>query len=121
MLAAAFAELGYFVEHTRSHAEAFAMACARDFRALIAAPFLRDGSALALPSALGIRRPLVVVLASRMAERLPDDIVVRAGFDAQWIKAIDAHKVHRRILEKERERLELGLDGTHHDRRRTPR
>lgn len=119
MLGAALGELGYTVELARSHAEAFALACARDFRALVTAPFLRDGSALALPTALGIRRPLVMILASRLGERLAKDIVERAGFDAQWMKALDASKVHRLIRDADSRRRSGPNDHGH--LRRTPR
>lgn len=119
MLGTALGELGYAVEHARSHAEAFALACARDFHALVTAPFLRDGSALALPTALGIRRPLVIVLASRLGERLATDIVERAGFDAQWMKALDAGRIHRLVRETIA-RSGSGPDDRKH-LRRTPR
>jgi DNA-binding response OmpR family regulator len=92
-LAAGMVDLGWRVELVRSYGEAFAAACAIDFDALVVAPFLRDGSALALPSALGIRRPCVVVLACAMGERLAPAIVRRVGFDAQMTKVVDARAV----------------------------
>ncbi|WP_146655118.1 hypothetical protein [Labilithrix luteola] len=96
-LALGLFELGYMVELTRSYAEAFAIACARDFDALVTAPFLRDSSALMLPAALGIRRPLIVVLASRMGERLDPVIVRRVGFDAQLAKVVAPMTVDRMV------------------------
>jgi DNA-binding response OmpR family regulator len=97
LLVAGFSELGFRAETTRSYAEAFALACARDFSALVTAPFLRDSSALILPAALGIRRPPVVVLASRMTERLDPEIVRRVGFDAQLSKVVDPRIVERLV------------------------
>lgn len=96
-LGAGLEELGYSVEVTRSHAEAFALACALDIDALVAAPFLRDGSALVLPAALGIRRPPVLVLASRMRERLAPAVLAKVGFDAQLVKVVDPRTVDRMV------------------------
>lgn len=96
-LASGLEELGYAVEVTRLHAEAFAIACALDVDAIVAAPFLRDGSALVLPAALGIRRPPVLVLASRMNERLAAPIVAKVGFDAQLVKVVDPRRVDRMV------------------------
>lgn len=94
-LAAGLDDLGYAVEVARSYAEAFALACALDLDGLVAAPFLRDGSALVLPASLGIRRPPGVVLASRLRERIAAPIARRVGFDAQLTKAVDARKLDR--------------------------
>lgn len=96
-LAAGLEELGYVVEVVRSYAEAFAIACAHDLDALVVAPFLRDGSALVLPTALGIRRPPVTVLVTRMAERLSDVVAKRVGFDAQLTKVVDPRAVDRLV------------------------
>lgn len=96
-LAAGLEALGYAIEVTRSHAEAFAIACALDVDALVAAPFLRDGSALVLPAALGIRRPPVLVLASRMRERLAPALLHELGFDAQLVKVVDPRTLDRMV------------------------
>jgi DNA-binding response OmpR family regulator len=82
--------LGHAVTIARTCAEAFAAACARDFDVLVATPFLRDGSTLVLPSALGIRRPRLTVLVSRLGDRLAPMVVRRVGFDAQLTKIVDA-------------------------------
>jgi DNA-binding response OmpR family regulator len=103
-LAAGLAELGYSVEVTRTHAEAFAIACAFELDALVAAPFLRDGSALVLPAALGIRRPGALVLACRMTERLAPMVLGKAGFDAQLVKVVDARTVDRMVRAASRRR-----------------
>jgi DNA-binding response OmpR family regulator len=104
VLAAGLAELGYAVEITRSHAEAFAIACTFELDVLVAATFLRDGSALGLPAALGIRRPAVLVLTSRMRERLSAAAVRRAGFDAQLVKVVDPRTVDRLVRAAARRR-----------------
>lgn len=103
-LSRGLAELGYCVEVTRTHAEAFAIACAFELDALVAAPFLRDGSALVLPAALGIRRPAALVLASRMSERLAPMVLGKAGFDAQLVKVVDARTVDRMVRSAARRR-----------------
>lgn len=103
-LAAGLAELGYAVEITRSHAEAFAIACAFELDGLVAAPFLRDGSALVLPAALGIRRPPALVLACRMRERLARVVLDKAGFDAQLVKVVEPRTVDRLIRAAARRR-----------------
>jgi CheY-like chemotaxis protein len=95
VLAEALDELGWSVELTRSYAEAFALACALDLSGLVCAPFLRDGSALALPASLGIRRPPTIVLASRMHERISETVARRAGFDAQLAKVVEVRKLDR--------------------------
>jgi ActR/RegA family two-component response regulator len=91
-------ELGYVVEVVRTYAEAFAIACAHDLDALIVAPFLRDGSALVLPAALGIRRPRSVVLVCRIGERVSPRVARRLGFDAQLAKIVDAQAIGRLFL-----------------------
>lgn len=96
-LAAGLERLGYAVEVVRSYAEAFAIACAHDIDALVVAPFLKDGSALVLPSALGIRKPPVTVLISRMTERISTVVAQRVGFDAQLTKCVTAETVHRLV------------------------
>lgn len=90
-------QLGYVVEAVRSYAEAFAIACAHDLDALVVAPFLRDGSALVLPTALGIRKPPVTVLITRMTERLASIVSKRVGFDAQITKVVDPRILDRMI------------------------
>ncbi len=90
-------ELGYEIQVARCYDEAFALACAIDLEGLLCAPFLRGGSALALPASLGIRRPPAVLLASRIGERLPDAVARRVGFDAQLSKVVDAVKLDRLI------------------------
>lgn len=105
-LARGLDELGHAVEVVRSHAEAFAIACAYDIDALVVAPFLRDGSALVLPSALGIRRPRLVVLVSSLVERIAPRVVTRLGFDAQLTKVVDPQELDR-LLAHARRRDEL--------------
>jgi DNA-binding response OmpR family regulator len=87
--------LGHAVEVTRSRADAFAVACAFDIDALVAGWSLRDGSALALPAALGIRRPPLLVLASRIDERLPLPVARRVGFDLQLTKVVEPASLDR--------------------------
>lgn len=94
-LAAQLAERGHAVTVVRSYADAFSVACAEDFDALVTAPFLRDGAALALPTALGIRRPRLVVLVSRMSERLGAAVARRVGFDVQLTKVVDPRGLDR--------------------------
>lgn len=96
-LAAGLEQLGYVVEVVRSYAEAFAIACAHDLDALVVAPFLKDGSALVLPTALGIRKPPVTVLITRMTERLASVVAERVGFDAQLSKCVQAKTIDRLI------------------------
>lgn len=93
-LAAGLEKLGYAVEWVRTYAEAFAVACAQDIDALVVAPFLKDGSALVLPSALGIRKPPVTVLITRMTERIANVVAHRVGFDVQLTKCVAASRVH---------------------------
>ena len=97
VLAADLESLGHSVTIVRSCADAFGTACANDFDALIAAPFLRDGSALVLPGALGIRRPRLVVLTTRVSDRLAPAIAKRVGFDRQLCKVVDASVLDRMI------------------------
>ena len=87
--------LGHAVELTRSRADAFAVACAFDVDVIVAGWTLRDGSALALPAALGIRRPPLVLLASRMDERLPMAVARRVGFDRQLTKVVEPEALDR--------------------------
>ena len=89
--------LGYAVEHVRSYAEAFAIACAHDIDVLVVAPFLKDGSALVLPTALGIRKPPVTLLITRMTERIATAVATRVGFDAQLTKCVAPESVHRLV------------------------
>jgi DNA-binding response OmpR family regulator len=96
-LAAGLEQLGYAVEVVRTYAEAFAIACAHDIDALVVAPFLKDGSALVLPSALGIRKPPVAVLITRMTERIANVVAQRVGFDAQITKCVTAETIHRLV------------------------
>ena len=96
-LASGLEQLGYVVEVVRTYAEAFAIACAHDIDALVVAPFLKDGSALVLPSALGIRKPPVAVLITRMTERIANVVARRVGFDAQITKCVSAQTVHQLV------------------------
>lgn len=89
--------LGHDVTVARTCAEAFAAACAHDFDVLVAAPFLRDGSTLVLPSALGIRRPRLTVLLSRLGDRLTPVVVRRVGFDLQLTKLVDPRVLDRLV------------------------
>src|SRR6185436_19523276 len=91
-------QLDYAVEVVRTYADAFAIACARDIDVLLVAPFLRDGSALVLPSALGIRKPRVTLLATRMVDRMARAVVRRVGFDRQLTKAVDARTIDQLVL-----------------------
>jgi DNA-binding response OmpR family regulator len=99
-LARELGELGYAVRAVTSYAEAFTCACRFDLTALVATAVLDDGPALGLPTALGIRRPPVVVLASLMTERLLPWVVERAGFDAQLTKIVDAMAVDRIVARR---------------------
>ena len=94
-LAAGLEELGYVVEVVRTYAEAFGIACAHDVDALVVSPFVRDGSALVLPTALGIRRPRVVILVAGMTERIAPVVARRLAFDAQLTKVVDAKTIDR--------------------------
>jgi DNA-binding response OmpR family regulator len=96
-LAAELVQLGHRVALARSCAEAFAYACAHDVDALVVAPFLVDGAALVLPRALGIRRPRLVVLVTRLTERLAAATARRIGFDAQLTKVVDARQLDRLV------------------------
>jgi DNA-binding response OmpR family regulator len=99
---------GHAVEVTRSRTDAFAVACAFDIDLIVAGWVLRDGSALALPSALGIRRPPLLVLASRVDERLPFHVARRVGFDIQLTKVVDASLVERLLHVPTAEIREVG-------------
>jgi DNA-binding response OmpR family regulator len=94
-LVVGLAELGHSVTVVRSCADAFAAACRYDFDALVAAPSLRDGTALMLPRALGIRKPRLVVLVTRLSERLARNVARRVGFDAQLTKVVGAERLDR--------------------------
>ncbi|GAF91124.1 unnamed protein product, partial [marine sediment metagenome] len=59
--------------------------------------YLRDGSTLVLPSSLGIRRPPLVVLVTRLAERLAAPMARRVGFDAQLTKIVDPWRLDRMV------------------------
>lgn len=96
-LQAGLEALGYATLVVRTYAEAFAIACAHDLDALVVAPFLKDGSALVLPTALGIRKPPVTLLITRMTERLASVVAERVGFDAQLTKCVTAETVDRMI------------------------
>jgi CheY-like chemotaxis protein len=94
-LAAALEDLGHDVTIVCSCCDAFSAACAHDYDVLVAAPFLRDGATLLLPRALGIRRPRLMLLMTRMSERLSPSAAQRAGFDAQLTRVVDARKLDR--------------------------
>lgn len=96
-LATDLEHLGHDVTVARSCADAFAAACAHDFDILVAAPFLRDGSTLVLPSALGVRRPRLNVLLSSLGDRLTPVVVRRVGFDTQLTKLVDARSLDRLV------------------------
>ena len=96
-LASELVELGNAAFVARSYAEAFAIACAVDADVLLAAPFVRDGSTLVLPAALGIRRPKVAVLAPRLGERISDELAKRVGYDAQLTKAVSVRDLQRLV------------------------
>ena len=97
VLARDLEELGHRVVVASSCADAFSAACAYDFDGLVAAPFLSDGSALVLPRALGIRKPRLVVLVSRLTERLAQAIARHVGFDVQLTKVVDAARLDRML------------------------
>ena len=94
-LARELERLGHAVTIARTCADAFACACAADFDVLVAAPFLRDGSTLVLPAALGIRRPRLTVLIARIGERLALVVARRVGYDAQLTKVVDVRRLDR--------------------------
>jgi DNA-binding response OmpR family regulator len=97
LLAQELESFGHAVTIAHTCAEAFAAACAGDFDVLVAAPFLRDGSTLVLPSALGIRRPRLTVLLVRLGERLTPVVLRRVGFDAQLTKLVDGRHLDRLV------------------------
>jgi len=109
-LAEGLEKLGYAVEVVRTYSEAFAIACAHDIDAILVAPFLKDGSALVLPTALGIRKPPLAVLITRMAERLANIVVTRVGFDAQLTKLVDPQVVDRMVTRAFERRLAAAAD-----------
>ncbi|MEA2751506.1 MAG: hypothetical protein QOI41_5649 [Myxococcales bacterium] len=94
-LAVALEDLGHDVTIVTSCAEAFSAACAHDFDVLVAAPFLRDGATLLLPRALGIRRPRLMILMTRMPERLSAAAAERVGFDVQLTRVVDPLRLDR--------------------------
>ena len=95
LFASELEELGHEVTIVCSCAEAFSAACAHDYDVLVAAPFLRDGATLLLPRTLGIRRPRLMILMTRMTERLSAAASQRVGFDAQLTRVVDARKLDR--------------------------
>lgn len=97
LLAAELRRRGHAVTVARTCSDAFAAACAHDYDALVVAPYLRDGSTLVLPSSLGIRRPPLVVLVTRLAERLAAPMARRVGFDAQLTKIVDPWRLDRMV------------------------
>jgi DNA-binding response OmpR family regulator len=94
-LATELEELGHDVTIVCSCSNAFSAACAKDYDVLVAAPFLRDGATLLLPRALGIRRPRLMVLMTRITERLSPGAAERAGFDAQVTRVVDVRRLDR--------------------------
>jgi DNA-binding response OmpR family regulator len=96
-LAAELEALGHDVTIACSCAEAFAAACAHDYEALVAAPFLRDGATLLLPRTLGIRRPRLMVLMTRLTERLSPAAAQRMGFDVQLTRVVDVQRLDRLV------------------------
>jgi len=96
-LATELRALGHTVTITRSCTDAFSAACANDYAALVVAPYLRDGAALVLPRALGIRRPPLVVLVSRLSDRIAAPVARHLGFDVQLTKIVDAKRLDRLI------------------------
>jgi DNA-binding response OmpR family regulator len=96
-LAAELEALGHEVTIVCSCAEAFAAACAHDYDVLVAAPFLRDGATLLLPRTLGIRRPRLTILMTRLTERLSAAAAQRVGFDAQLTRVVDVQRLDRML------------------------
>lgn len=95
LLAAELEALGHEVTIVCSCAEAFAAACAHDYDVLVAAPFLRDGATALLPRTLGIRRPRLMILMTRLTERLSAAAAQRVGFDAQLTRVVDVQRLDR--------------------------
>ena len=95
LLAAELGALGHEVTIVCSCAEAFAAACAHDYDVLVAAPFLRDGATLLLPRTLGIRRPRLTILMTRLTERLSAAAAQRVDFDAQLTRVVDVERLDR--------------------------
>lgn len=93
LLASELEECGHDVTIVCSCAEAFSAACAHDYDVLVAAPFLRDGATLLLPRTLGIRRPPLMILMTRMTERLSAAAAQRVGFDAQLTRVVDVRRL----------------------------
>lgn len=109
LLAADLRDLGHAVTIARSCADTFSAACSYDFDALVLAPILRDGSALILPAALGIRTPKLTVLMCRLGERLARSVTRRVGFDAQLTKVVDARELDRLLRASITETIERAL------------
>lgn len=110
-LAAGLRELGYDVQIVAAHADAFAIACSEDLDALVVAPLLRDGSALVLPSALGIRRPAVLVLATRLSDHFSTTAAKRVGFDTALTKVVMPEAVDR-LVRRAAQRRAMGVRTT---------
>lgn len=102
---------GWRVALVERYTEAFALCCAHDVDALLVAPFLRSGSALVLPSALGIRKPPLTVLMTRLTERIGWNIAVRCGYDRQLCKAVDARVIDAMFAPVELERASTSAGG----------
>jgi DNA-binding response OmpR family regulator len=113
-LAGSLLELGYAVEVVRAYSEAFAIACAHDLDAMIVAPTLCDGSALVLPTALGIRKPPIVILMTTLHERLASVVTRRVGFDVQLAKVVDPRVVDS-ILKNGIAREDDAASRAHHE------
>ena len=96
-LGAGLTALGHAVTIVRTYDEAFGVACATDLVALVVAPSLRDGAALMLPRSLGIRRPNLVVLVSRLGDRVAEPVARHLGFDVQLTKLADVRRLDRLI------------------------
>ncbi|MBX3192050.1 MAG: hypothetical protein KF819_33980 [Labilithrix sp.] len=96
-LAFGLVELGHTVTVARTYVDAFAAACAHDYSVLVTAPFLRDRPALGLPDALGFRRPGLVLLMTRMCERLAAPVARSVGFERQLAKVVDPRALDRLV------------------------
>ena len=94
-LAGELERLGHTITVVRSCADAFAHACKQDFDCLVLGVVSKDGGALALPRALGIRRPKLVILVSRLCDRIASPLVRHLGFDAQLAKIVDPKRLDR--------------------------
>ncbi len=58
-----------------------------------------------LPRALGIRKPKLVVLVTRLSERLARTVAHRVGFHAQLTKMVDADRLDRILRSSLEERV----------------